>query len=254
MKFSVVIPALNAEKTISDCISSLHDQEDLEIIVVDNGSSDSTVKKASQFRKVRILFERRRSSYIARNKAIKEAKGDIIIFLDSDCTSSPGLLKRYARIFKDSKIISASGPIYAYTQNSCLQRYCNLFSHNQRAALASITPYFATSNCAVRSSVFEKNSFREDMQSGADAEFFKRCICRNQMFFDEKAIAYHYYHDSIIHFIRKNYNYGRGQKMLRGETYIKLPTYAQLIQRHEPGFVLYRALQDISYRAGLILG
>lgn len=89
---SVVIPVYNREKTIDRCISSIINQtyKPLEIIVVDDGSSDSTVSLVEQWidKSNEIQIKMYKQSHLgaqaARNKGIREAKGKWIAFLDSD--------------------------------------------------------------------------------------------------------------------------------------------------------------------------
>lgn len=90
MEFSIIIPAYNAEKTIRACLQSVQEQtfSDFEAIIVDDGSSDGTdlatetfVRSDSRFRCIR---QENRGVSATRNHAIMEAKGEFIVFLDSD--------------------------------------------------------------------------------------------------------------------------------------------------------------------------
>jgi glycosyltransferase involved in cell wall biosynthesis len=83
---SVIIPVYNAEKYLGQCIQSIIGQNypHLEIIVVDNGSTDSSEAVAKSFAKVIYLKEPRKSAAIARNTGIKAAQGKYIQFLDAD--------------------------------------------------------------------------------------------------------------------------------------------------------------------------
>jgi len=87
---SVIVPALNAEKAIKECILSLLNQNypknKYEIIFVDNNSTDNTYNILKKFRKrIKILKELEEGSYRARNKGLRSARGSIIAFTDSDC-------------------------------------------------------------------------------------------------------------------------------------------------------------------------
>lgn len=91
-KISVVIPAYNIEDLLPKCVESLVNQdypkELLEIIVVDDGSTDSTGKVADElsdrFENVRALHQKNGGSSSARNYGISEATGDYLGFVDSD--------------------------------------------------------------------------------------------------------------------------------------------------------------------------
>ncbi|MFH0875476.1 MAG: glycosyltransferase family 2 protein, partial [archaeon] len=82
---SVIIPAYNEEKCITECLNSLKNQQfkDFELIVIDNNSKDSTSKIAKQYtKKVFLCKEQGISS--ARNFGAKKAKGKILCFIDAD--------------------------------------------------------------------------------------------------------------------------------------------------------------------------
>lgn len=86
---SVVIPVYNREKFIADALQSIFDQdyEPLEIIVVDDGSTDCTAEIVRSFQKIRYFYQPRHGvagPAAARNRGLQETKGDLISFLDSD--------------------------------------------------------------------------------------------------------------------------------------------------------------------------
>lgn len=85
--FSVILPTFNGERFLKEALISLFDQsyKNFEIIAVDNGSTDSTLKILNQFRdRINILSEGRRGVTYARNKGIKASKGRYIAFIDQD--------------------------------------------------------------------------------------------------------------------------------------------------------------------------
>lgn len=90
IKVSVVIPIYNAEKYIWDCLDSVLAQtlEDIEIICIDDGSTDSTSYildlYAKQDSRIRIFTQENMYAGAARNRGIKEARGKYIFFLDAD--------------------------------------------------------------------------------------------------------------------------------------------------------------------------
>jgi glycosyltransferase involved in cell wall biosynthesis len=86
MKVSVIIPTFNEEKAISDCLESLRKQtlDSSEIIVVDDGSSDNTIGSVEDG--VKILKQNHKGPGAARNLGAKEAKGEILVFVDADMT------------------------------------------------------------------------------------------------------------------------------------------------------------------------
>lgn len=99
-KVSVIIPAFNAEQTIMASLDSVLGQgikDDLEIIVVDDGSQDRTkdkIKLLLNEGKVHYFYKENGGAASARNYGIKKAKGDYIGFLDADDTYLPGMISQ----------------------------------------------------------------------------------------------------------------------------------------------------------------
>lgn len=87
MKVSVIIPTYNREKTIKRCIDSVVNQSmpPYEIIVVDDGSTDKTLKILNEhFKDIKIIKQNHQGAQVARNAGILAAQGEYIAFLDSD--------------------------------------------------------------------------------------------------------------------------------------------------------------------------
>ncbi len=96
-KISVVIPCFNAEKYVIAAIRSAlaQDWPDIEIIVVDDGSTDHSAQWVNDtFPKVKVFQQPNRGVAAARNKGIQHATGDWIAFLDADDIWLDGKLKR----------------------------------------------------------------------------------------------------------------------------------------------------------------
>ncbi|XNJ75639.1 glycosyltransferase family 2 protein [Vibrio cyclitrophicus] len=91
MILSIIIPAYNVEKYIDDCLSSIVQQvninSNVEIIIINDGSTDSTLDKANCYiskGNVRVISQNNSGQSHARNRGIQEATGDYIWFVDSD--------------------------------------------------------------------------------------------------------------------------------------------------------------------------
>ncbi len=86
-KVSIIIPCYNSESHINDCIQSVlrQDYENIEVIVVDDGSSDNSLKVLSQYENdITIITQKNQGACVARNRGLSLATGEYIKFLDSD--------------------------------------------------------------------------------------------------------------------------------------------------------------------------
>lgn len=89
-KVSVIIPTYNVEKYLSDCLNSILNQtfEDIEIICIDDGSTDSTLKILNEYsskdNRIKILTQENAGPGVARTKGIAVAQGEYLSFIDSD--------------------------------------------------------------------------------------------------------------------------------------------------------------------------
>src|SRR3989338_4239571 len=115
MRVSIIIPAYNEENYIEGALQALNKYKpnDIEIIVVNNGSTDKTVKKVSNFPNVKLIHENRRGVQFARERGRLEARGRIIANLDADCIPGENWIKSALKYLEDERVIAVSGP-YEY--------------------------------------------------------------------------------------------------------------------------------------------
>ena len=99
MLFSVLIPLYNAEKYIAECIDSVlaQDFDDYEIIIVDDGSTDQGGRIADRYQemhlqKIRVIHKENTGVLLTRRRLLQEAKGDYILWVDSDDVIKPKLM------------------------------------------------------------------------------------------------------------------------------------------------------------------
>jgi len=108
MKVSVVIPVYNEEKVIGECLESLFEQtgSDFEVIVVDDGSTDSTPTLLSEIKNpnLHVLKQDHKGPAAARNLGASRAKGDVLVFVDADMTFDKRFLLELCEPIVDGKI------------------------------------------------------------------------------------------------------------------------------------------------------
>lgn len=110
---SFIIPVYNAEKTISECLTSILDQQinprEREIIVVDNNSTDQTKNILARFQhEILVLEETKQSRSFARQKGLDHAQGEFIVFVDADTVLEPVWTEHILKIMQERPQIGAT--------------------------------------------------------------------------------------------------------------------------------------------------
>ncbi|RKZ30303.1 glycosyltransferase AglE [bacterium] len=174
LKVSVVIPVLNSPENIKRCLDGLMRQtypEDLfEIIVVDNGSTDNTPEIVRQY-PVKFLFEKEiRSPYAARNRGIKESKGEIIALIDAGCTPITAWLESGINTMITENADLVGGKVtFTFGEKKTISEIFDSISNAQIKQSIEDRGVAKGGNLFVRKTVFEKvGLFPENVRSGAD--------------------------------------------------------------------------------------
>src|SRR3989344_6288685 len=108
-KISVIIPTYNEENVIVECLESLNKQtyNNYEVIVVDDGSTDDTVKVVSHITNhqslITLLKQKHKGPGSARNLGAKHAKGEVLVFVDSDMTFATDFLEKLVKPILEGK-------------------------------------------------------------------------------------------------------------------------------------------------------
>lgn len=125
-KVSVIVPCYNVEKYIDQCVTSLINQtyENIEIILIDNESKDSTYEIISKYKNKNIIIDKVKNIYKycwdePRQRGLEIATGDYIIVMGSDDYIDENFITNYINIFKKSnkKIKALQSPIIGINNN-----------------------------------------------------------------------------------------------------------------------------------------
>lgn len=160
MKISVIIPAYNEEKNLPKVIGSLRGQgTNIEIIVVDNNSTDKTFQIAKKLADKVYKCKKQGSTY-ARNYAAKKVRSEIIAFLDADSIAFPGWINIINNTLKDKNISLVSGVGIYKNKSSFKQAILNIFSYTMFYYCKILTwfgkPMLIANNLAIRKNIFNK--------------------------------------------------------------------------------------------------
>lgn len=163
MKISVVIPVLNEEKRLPECLEALkrNTEKPYEIIVADGGSVDSTREIASDFGCI-VINNPRGHAAGGRNQGIKKARGDVIAFTDGDCIPEISWIENIRKAFEDTRVDGIGGRVRPVVSDNkyenfwgrvSLQQIMSFGENSYWIAKRSLNDAFITANCAYRRSL-----------------------------------------------------------------------------------------------------
>jgi glycosyltransferase involved in cell wall biosynthesis len=202
---SVVVPLYNKERYIRRTIASVLGQScgDFELLVVDDGSTDGgpALVEAMGERRLRLLRQPNAGVSAARNRGIREARGEIVAFLDADDEWEPDFLAAIARLaegypqaglfatgyrkrYRNFSIETAVKSPSATADSFLLERYF---------LLASRYLFVTSSNVAIRKEVFATlGGFAEGARSGEDRDMWARAALAYPLAYSPEILAtYH---------------------------------------------------------------
>jgi glycosyltransferase involved in cell wall biosynthesis len=241
---SVVIPALNEESCINRCLVSVLDQdfprEQMEVVVVDNGSTDATASIARQF-PVRVVDEARPGVARARNTGIRAARGEIVAFIDADCVAKPDWLRELVSGSNEEKIGCFVGDILPMPGGGLISDFIHdrrLIS--QEALLSATPPVAACANIAYRRNVFDEiGYFDEKFIVGEDGDLFWRFVksTRFQYRFQRGAVVLHPHPSSLSGLLRRTCLEGRGLARFRLKHRDDIPKHMTSLSRYAVVFI-----------------
>ncbi|GAH30535.1 unnamed protein product [marine sediment metagenome] len=135
MEATVVIPALNEEKFIGDCLRSLRAQTvPAYIIVLDNGSTDKTVEIAREYAD-EVLVLPGLSLRDMKQLGVEKAKTPIVVTTDADTVVPPDWLEKLLRHFSDPEVVAVGGPVMPLEPNTVSSLYTKSLSTIAQAGL-----------------------------------------------------------------------------------------------------------------------
>ena len=204
LTISIVIPVFNEERYLRDCLDSLtkldYPADKLEIIIVDNGSTDNSLNIANSYG-FSVLIKEDVKVGAVRNYGASQANGEVLVFLDSDCVVETDWLKKGAQqIFEK---YDAIGGLYLLRDNpSWLERNWILKSSKN-----SIYQKTLVGGCIfIKKSVFiALSGFDEQLSAAEDTDLTNRLISQGyEVTIDPKLSVVHLgFPSEVIPFIKR---------------------------------------------------
>jgi len=172
---SIIIPTHNSEQTLKKCLNSLSSQslsrQKYEILVVDDGSTDQTIKIAKKCDVDSVISTEHCFQGKARNIGVKNSHGKLLAFIDSDCIAEENWLT--VILAELSKLPAISGSIENGVPDSPVawSEYCLEFGGLGKQKPRSTASIFSTCNGACTKESFQKSGGFEESESSEDFIF-----------------------------------------------------------------------------------
>lgn len=210
---SVVVPVFNDFERLASLLHALEAQSwpraALEVIVVDNGSAGDIRPVVAPFDFVRLLSEPQPGSYSARNRALPEARGDVLAFTDVDCIPDPRWLEQGVEALRRAGPLSiAGGRVEVFPQDAQSETWAEEFEialgFSQQLYIEA-KHYCATANLFTTPEVFAKvGPFNDTLKSGGDQEWGRRAHAAGVRFvYAEGALIRHPARRTLGELLRK---------------------------------------------------
>ena len=229
---SVIIPIFNGCEDLPGLEAALLEQtfpaDQVEYLLVDNNSQDETLARLQDFAErarqlgvtIKPLSEQTiQSSYAARNRGIRAAQGDLLVFTDADCRPEPTWLTQMVAPFTNGAVGLVVGEIKALPGDSWLEQFAEQREIlSQKFTIAhSFYPYGQTANLAVRKVALQKSGlFRPYLTTGGDADLCWRIQMTGdwQVYFAKDAIIRHRHRSTLKELGSQWRRYGRSNQYL----------------------------------------
>jgi mycofactocin system glycosyltransferase len=225
---SIVIPVMNRADELRRCLTSLtrltYPQEKLQIIVVDDGSSDDSPVVAVEFGALLVPSGGvGRGPAAARNVGASKATGEILAFIDSDCSASAGWLDELIPSFNDPAMAATGGQVDGMCTESAVDRYeavmssLSVSSRERTGSGGTDTFYLPSCNLLVRRTAFRSaGGFEDSMHVGEDVDLTWRLrdggwtIC-----YLPAGNILHEHRSSVRSFMSRRFDYGTSEGTLQ---------------------------------------
>jgi glycosyltransferase involved in cell wall biosynthesis len=205
--FSIIIPARNEERNIGRCLQSIAavdwQSDAVEIILVDNGSTDSTLEIAQEYG-ARVFVLPGDTVAGLRNFGSAQSNGKILVFLDADCTVTPDWFSQAARYIDQSDVVCFGSPPVVPDDSTWVQRTW-FYVRMKKGAFE--TDWLESMNMFVRREAFEQVSgFNAELVTCEDYDLSLRLQKLGRLISDDRIVAVHHGEAANLgHFFRKEH-------------------------------------------------
>lgn len=239
MKISALVPAHNEELTIKRCILSLLNQSQKvdQIIVVNDGSTDNTLRVLKSFKnriKIVSLNKSAENKSHAQEAGLKYVTGDILITTDADTYLDQYFVENILKQFENPKVVASAGYVKSIKQNwltSCRQIDYLISQEVHKSAQSLINAIFVIPGCAAafRTKAFKKHIGFDHDTLTEDLDFTYKYHRNNlKITFSKDAIVYTQDPTNLNDYIKqlRRWNGGNWQNLVKHFSVIEKPANA----------------------------
>jgi len=227
IKYSVVIPSYNSNKSIRKCLDSVSSQDlphKFEIIVVDSSSDDTAIIIKNEYPNVRLIkLENRTDQGKARNIGVGRACGEVIFFIDSDCVAQPDWMKSLLSAL-EMGFSAAGGPITNGNPETSVSWAGYFFEFNDLLPSRKGGPveHVASGNSCYKKEVFLKyGGFPSGLKFAVEDIMYNWFLTREgvKMYHEPKAAVAHFYREKVSSYIKHQHKLARGTVHMLSNTH-----------------------------------
>ncbi len=218
LDLSIIIPVYNGEKTLNSCLKSIFacKKTNYEVILIDDGSTDNTLKIAEKYPCKIINFEKNKGRSAARNEGIKQSKAKYVLFTDADCIVEKDWQEKALKSImelqkKDKNIAAVEGKILS---GKGFFNKCDTYSgygYNQNNK-KRYHRHFCTANLiADKSKLIEAGLFDEKLITHEDQDLGFRLLEKGyKLYYDPSfSIIHNTSRETLKDFINHHYKWGK---------------------------------------------
>ncbi len=219
---SIIVPAYNRSEEIDEFLSSFVKQssKNFEVIVVDDGSTDNlkeVIKKYQSVLTLRYFYQENKGPGVARNLGMEKAKGDIFVFIDSDCTVPEEYIENLERHLNTENFDAFGGPD---TYREDFSPFLKAINYSMTSFIGtggtrgtagkSVTKYYPRSfNMGIKREVLQKIGGMNELRHGQDMDFSNRIYKAGfKVKFLPDAFVYHKRRTNLKRFFKQIFNWG----------------------------------------------
>ena len=212
-KVSIIVAAYNSQDTIEECLKSIlalnYPADFFEVIVMDGGSKDATVKIAEKF-PIKVVSIRLNAP-AAYNYAMKIATHPILGFIDADAKVEEQWLNKLVPHLSEPKVAGVSGSIDTWNQDNLWARSIGYELKNRYRRIGKYTGRIATMNLLLKKAVVEEaGGWDEKLPSQYDTDFGFRISAKGyKIAYEPSAVCYHFNRPTLKAYYRQQLQYGK---------------------------------------------